>query len=111
MSNSHDVKVVEAVLYFLPITLRVPLKFGAETTTEVTCIRVALRVENDAGRSAWGWGETPLIVQWFWTSGLSYSERLEATKQFCLDLATEWQRFAMSGHPMEISQDFSVRSR
>ena len=34
-------------LYFLPIKTRMPLKFGPEITTEVTCARV----QADRGRS------------------------------------------------------------
>ena len=48
-----------AALYFLPIRTRMPLKFGPETTTEVTCARVRLTVADARGRTAEGWGETP----------------------------------------------------
>ena len=36
-----------STLYFLPIKARVPLKFGPEITTEVTCARV-----QDHGRGS-----------------------------------------------------------
>ena len=42
--KSTDIHVCETRLYFLPVQTRVPLKFGSETLTEVTCARVALRV-------------------------------------------------------------------
>ena len=43
MAKSTDVRVTSATLYFLPVTTRVPLKFGTETLTSVTC---ALRVRS-----------------------------------------------------------------
>lgn len=51
MSKNTDVRVVGAELYFLPVTTRVPLKFGPETLTSVTCARVRLRVCDAGG----GW--------------------------------------------------------
>lgn len=37
MARPTDVRPVAAALYFLPIKTRMPLKFGPEITTEVTC--------------------------------------------------------------------------
>ena len=51
-----DVTPVATSLYFLPVETRIPLKFGAETVTHVTCARVKLRVRNSAGKTAEGWG-------------------------------------------------------
>jgi L-alanine-DL-glutamate epimerase-like enolase superfamily enzyme len=103
MSKPTDVRPIAATLYFLPITTRVPLKFGPEVTTEVTCARVRLDVNDEAGRVASGWGETPLSVQWVWPSALSYEERHDALKRFCLVLAEVWS-FGQeaSGHPIEV---------
>jgi L-alanine-DL-glutamate epimerase-like enolase superfamily enzyme len=106
MSNDYDVRVKETKLYFLPVTMRVPLKFGPEVTTEVTCARVAVRVEDARGRSTWGWGETPLMAQWFWVSDIPFAERLEAVKEFTVTLARAWQGFSAGGHPMEIGHQF-----
>ena len=69
-------------LYFLPVQTRMPLKFGPETLTSVTCARVALRVANAKGNQAEGWGETPLSVQWAWPSALPYEVRHSALKRF-----------------------------
>ena len=70
-----DVRPVSAELYLIPVRTRVPLKFGPETLTHVTCARVRLEVSDRRGRRAVGWGETPLSVQWVWPSALSYEER------------------------------------
>jgi L-alanine-DL-glutamate epimerase-like enolase superfamily enzyme len=100
------IRVVGAELYFLPIKTRVPLKFGPETLTEVTCARTRVWVEDGKGNRAEGWGETPLSVQWVWPSKLSHAERHETLKKTCERLVKEWVEFGGQGHPMEIGYDF-----
>jgi L-alanine-DL-glutamate epimerase-like enolase superfamily enzyme len=100
------VKPVATAVYFLPIKTRVPLKFGPETTTSVTCARVRVRVEDADGRQAEGWGETPLSVQWVWPCALTYEERNEALKAFTLKLAEAWAGFEVDGHPIEVGHAF-----
>ena len=82
MTKPTDVRPVAVSLYFLPVETRVPMKFGPETLTHVTCARVRMVVADAQGRTAVGWGETPLSVQWVWPSGLTYQERHEALKDF-----------------------------
>ena len=96
-------------MYFLPVETRVPLKFGPETLTYVTCARVCMRVEDGAGRTAEGWGETPLSVQWVWPSSLSYENRHTALKEFCIKLAESWARTDTSGHPIEVGHAFQEK--
>src|SRR5882762_9219206 len=104
--RSTDVRVKAVRLYFLPIKTRVPLKFGPETTTSVTCARACVTVADHHGRHAEGWGETPLSVQWVWPSALGYEVRHGVVKEFCLLLAKEWSSFPATGHPMEIGHEF-----
>ncbi len=106
MSKPTDIHTIGAELFFLPVETRVPLKFGPETLTHVTCARVRLRVADARGHVADGWGETPLSVQWAWPSSLSYEERHEAMKALCIALARAWADFRESGHPMEIGHAF-----
>jgi L-alanine-DL-glutamate epimerase-like enolase superfamily enzyme len=101
-----DARVVGVELYLLPVTTRVPLKFGAEALTSVTCARVRLRVVGRDGRSVDGWGETPLSVQWAWPDELSYAARHEAMVAFCRSLAEAWAGFDAWGHPLEIGAAF-----
>src|SRR5262249_49927944 len=107
MSKPTDIRPVAVELYFLPIKARMPLKFGPEITTEVTCARVKMTVEDLQGRRADGWGETPLSVQWVWPSRLSYGERHEALRSLCLRIAAAWASQPCSpAHPMELGQGF-----
>ena len=99
-------RIVQVRLHFLPVCTRVPLKFGHETLTSVTCARVALRVADARGHEVEGWGETPLSVQWVWPSPLPYQERREALKRFCQELVSAWLSFQEPGHALEIGYDF-----
>jgi L-alanine-DL-glutamate epimerase-like enolase superfamily enzyme len=107
MPLSTDIRPIAVELYFLPIKSRVPLKFGPEITTEVTCARVKLTVENPQGKRGCGWGETPLSVQWVWPSSLSYIDRHNALVSLCLKIAEAWQSAPIEpGHPMEVGHHF-----
>ncbi len=104
--KSTDIRVASATMYLLPVTTRVPLKFGAETLTQVYCLRTCLTVRDAKGIQSQGWGETPLSVQWAWPSSTGYDVRLESMVNFCRQLVDAWPRFAACGHPMEIGNDF-----
>ena len=106
MAKTTDLRVTGTSLYFLPVRTRVPLKFGPETTTSVTVARVSVRAADSRGRTAVGWGETPLSVQWVWPGALAYETRHAALRAFCEVLAAEWATFDSSGHAMEVGHDF-----
>ena len=106
MGKPTDVSPVRTSLHWLALSLRMPLKFGPETVTDVTCARTSVVVADSAGRTAIGWGETPLSVQWVWPSPLAYEPRHQALKQFCVELAEAWAKFDLSGHPIEIGDVF-----
>ncbi len=101
-----DIRIAAVRLYLLAVQTRVPLKFGPETLTSVTCARACVKVRDAQGRTAEGWGETPLSVQWVWPSGLSYERRHQALKRFCVMLAKAWAAFDGSGHPIEVGHAF-----
>ena len=106
--KATDIAISGVELYFLPVTTRVPLKFGSETLSSVTCARVRIMVEDRSGRKAEGWGETPLSVPWVWPSTLSHRTRDLALRDFCEQLALAWSSLSAYGHPLEIGYDFQV---
>ena len=106
MAKPTDIRVAAAELFFLPVETRVPLKFGPETLTHVTCARARLTVRLANGDIATGWGETPLSVQWVWPSALPYEPRHQSLKDFCVRLAKAWAVFDALGHPLELGHDF-----
>src|SRR5260221_5038792 len=98
MGKSTDVRTVGATLYFLPVRMRAPLKLGNESLTHVTSARVSLTVADAKGKTAEGWGETPLNVQSVWPSLVAYEERHEALKEFCSELTDLWASIRLPGH-------------
>jgi len=105
-----DVRVAGIAVYFLPVILRTPLKFGHETVTNLICCRVRLTVEGRDNRRAVGWGETPLSVQWAWPGNSPFDFRLEAMRSFALEIAETWTADHSFGHPIELSVDFQEHS-
>ena len=102
-----DVRAAVVAISYLPVEMRMPLKFGAESVSSVSCIRVAVTVKGKDNRSATGWGETPLSVTWAWPSAeMSYKQRYQAMEQFCSLLGQAWVDSKAVGHPMEIGHAF-----
>jgi len=97
---------VAAAAYFLPVSTRVPLKFGTETLRSVTCLRVRVTVENRHGGRVDGWGETPLSVQWAWPSTALYETRHVAMREFSLAVCEALTQLDDWGHPLELGHDF-----
>ena len=102
-----DARIEAVDVGYLSAQMRMPLKFGAESVTEVTCIRVRVTLRGVDGRVACGWGETPLSVTWAWPSAsMTYEERYEVMENFCRRLRQAWAANATAGHPMEIGHAF-----
>ncbi len=105
-SAKKNARIREISLYFIPIEMRVPLKFGSQVVESVTCARAKVTLEGVDGSTSVGWGETPLAVAWVWPSDLGYEDRHEALKSFTLQLAASLENSDHSGHPIEIGHDF-----
>ncbi len=106
MPKTSDIRIRETQLHFLPTTLRVPLKFGAQIVERALCARVRVVVEDRRGRTAEGWGETPLSVAWVWPAPLSWEEREARMVAFCKTIAAELPKLDLAGHPMELGDAF-----
>ena len=46
MEENKKIRIVKAELYILPVTLRIPLKFGDQVLQSVSCARVKIIIEN-----------------------------------------------------------------
>ena len=101
-----DIHIKAVEVYFIPVNTRIPLKFGSEVLTSVTCARIRVSVENNRGQTAEGWGETPLSVQWVWPSSVSYSFRFLRLKKFVMELSAELNDYTVKGHPIETGHLF-----
>ena len=102
-------QVTSISLSFVPVVTRVPLKFGDQVLTEVSCARVGIVVEDD-GRKETGFAETPLSVAWVWPSGLGYVEREDRLKGFCKVLRADLEANLSAGHPFVIGHEY-IESR
>ena len=72
-------------LKFIPVKMRLPLKFGAETIESIQIAHVEFPAYGAVGR-----GETPLSVAWAWPSELSFAFREKLMCQFCELLAENY---------------------
>ena len=105
MAQPTDIRIVDFSLQFIPVQTRMPLKFGTEVLSSVTCARVCVIVENNLGQKVEGWGETPLSVQWVWPSEIAYAERHDTLIEFCKLIAKRWNGFDRVGHCLEIGHE------
>jgi L-alanine-DL-glutamate epimerase-like enolase superfamily enzyme len=106
MARESDVRVTGAALWLLPVEMRVPLKFGAQVMTAVTCARAAVEVENRGGRRAVGWGETPLSIVWGWPSNLDVAARERAMIRLAAACCRGILAGGDTGHPLELGDAF-----
>lgn len=104
--NSYDVSIVKVETVFYEYNNRVPLKFGHEVSTggETVCVCTTVRTQD--GRSASGYGETPLGAAWSWPSELGNAHRTMRMREFCEILRKAWSDEDTVGHPMDIGHHF-----
>ena len=69
---------MQAEVKFVPVDMRLPLKFGGETVKSIQIASVTLNAYGCAGR-----GETPLSVGWAWPADLGFKYREELMCGFC----------------------------
>ena len=106
MEENKKIRIVKAELYILPVTLRIPLKFGDQVLQSVSCARVRIIIENSKGKQAEGWGETPLSAAWVWPSNLEYNVREKRLIEICKAIGDAYCQLNIEGHPFELGQKF-----
>ena len=106
MEENKKIRIVKAELYILPVTLRIPLKFGDQVLQSVSCARVRIIIENSKGKQAEGWGETPLSAAWVWPSNLEYNIGEKRLIEICKSIGDAYCQLNIEGHPFELGQKF-----
>ncbi len=97
--KKSDVCIKKVETDFLPIKMRLPLKFGTSVIDSIVCCRVKMTVMNRDGNTACGYGETPLSVGWGWPSAeLSFEYRENRMVEYCRTLAPMWQTENFKDH-------------
>lgn len=76
------IKITDVSLYFIPVKMRMPLKFGNQVMDSVTCARAKVTVQGADGKTAVGWGETAIAVGWAWPAPIDFEVRHTAMKDF-----------------------------
>ena len=84
---------------FIPVRMRLPLKFGAETIHSIIVAHAVVSAYGVCGQ-----GETPLSVGWAWPGELSFAGREKYMCDFCRLLAKALPEVTSS--PMSFGNDF-----
>ncbi len=69
---------MQSKVEFVPVEMRLPLKFGGETVKSIQIASVKLNAYGCTGR-----GETPLSVGWAWPADLGFKYREDLMCDFC----------------------------
>ncbi len=104
--EQYAIKITDVSLYFLPVKMRVPLKFGNQVMDSVTCARAKVTVQGADGKTAVGWGETPIAVGWAWPAPIDFELRHTAMKDFTVLAAKAFAQGETQGHAFDIGHAF-----
>ena len=108
MSQSTDVRIVDAVCSFEPVPFRAPLKFGGRVVENCILINVDVTVEDQQGNHEVGTGSMPLGNVWAWPKEIPGETTERAMKDFAekvTDLASQIPHYA---HPLELMFDLTA---
>ena len=108
MTQSTDVRVIDAVCTFEPVAFRTPLKFGGRVVESCCLINVDVTVEDRAGHHATGSGSMPLGNVWAWPTELPGEKTEQAMKSFAENVASLVEQIPHFGHPLELMFDLSA---
>lgn len=108
MPNATDVRILDAVCSFEPVSFRAPLKFGGRIVDKTFLMNVEVTVETHSGQHATGFGSMPVGNIWAWpTTALTGDQTELAMKEFAeriVDIASQVPHY---GHPMELMFDLT----
>ncbi len=98
-----NIRVVETRVSFSEEKARVPLKFGKVVMEKATYTEVEVTVENQAGKTAKGYGGIFLSDVWaFPTAAISHEEKDRAMREFVSLFASRLTTVGKYQHPIEL---------
>ncbi len=104
-----DIRVLDVLVEFEPVTFRAPLKFGGRVIDRTDLINVEVTVENRRKKRAVGLGSMPVGNIWAWPSDVVSAEQSEATmKRFAERLAELVGDYTEFNHPLDIVYQISA---
>lgn len=104
MSKPTDISLKEVRCRTENIDYRTPIKFGGRVVNDVVLLNVDVVAETSDGRRGEGFGSMPVGNVWGWPSDqVAASDTLAAMTALGQRLPSEANRFAGSGHPLEIT--------
>jgi L-alanine-DL-glutamate epimerase-like enolase superfamily enzyme len=100
---NSDVRVLEAVPYFIKVKARVPLKFGAVVMNETTYAQVRVEAETRAGKRGTGWGGMLMADVWAHPDERvphpqKHEAMIELVRRYCRMVAAHGE----FGHPVDL---------
>ncbi len=101
-----SLRVRECRLYYIPVSMSVPLSFGRTSLQELECLRVRMTVEDSTGRTYDGWGEVPLNIAWAWPEARRDAWTRRAVRSFCSRIAERWRALDVRGHALDLGHCF-----
>ena len=90
---------MSAKINFIPVKMRLPLKFGGETINSIIIAHAEVKAYGAVGQ-----GQTPLSVSWAWPADLSFAFREQMMCGFCSFLAQNIEN--VSASPMVAGYGF-----
>ncbi|MGA7234589.1 MAG: mandelate racemase/muconate lactonizing enzyme family protein [Bryobacteraceae bacterium] len=100
----NDMQVTEVRTSYEDFLYRTPIKFGGNVVDRVTLLNVNCTVRGRTGKTAHGFGSTPLGNVWSFPSHkLAYAQTLQAMKDLAGRIAKLTEAHGEWGHPIDLT--------
>lgn len=104
--KSSDIRVLDVVVSFEPVSFRAPLKFGGRVVDHTYLINARVEVETRNGQQASGYGSMPVGNVWAWPSSAVEPGQSEAAmKAYAEKFGELFASYPEFAHPIEIQFD------
>ena len=101
-----DIRVLDVVVAFEPVSFRAPLKFGGRVVDHTYLINARAEVESRTGKKASGFGSMPVGNVWAWPStDVEPADSETAMKAYAEKFADLFRSYPEFAHPLEIQYE------